>query len=155
MKEKLLQIKAEALDQISCESADLEQIRIKYLGKKGELTAVLRGMGALTAEERPVVGQIANEVRACIEEALTKKSAELKEKELEDKLRAIESQSKDTLKKLERVTMELPKLILNENGEYVAEESLKNSDIRFDDKEFADDLTVNKNSDDYDEDLGF
>ena len=61
----------------------------------------------------------------------------------------------DTLKKLERVTMELPKLILNENGEYVAEESLKNSDIRFDDKEFADDLTVNKNSDDYDEDLGF
>ena len=87
MKEKLLEIKAEALNQISDENADLEQIRIKYLGKKGELTAVLRGMGALTAEERPVVGQIANEVRACIEEALTKKSAELKEKELEDKLR--------------------------------------------------------------------
>ena len=87
MKEKLLEIKAEALNQISDENADLEQIRIKYLGKKGELTAVLRGMGALTAEERPVVGQIANEVRACIEDALTKKSAELKEKELEDKLR--------------------------------------------------------------------
>ena len=87
MKEKLLEIKAEALNQISAENADLEQIRIKYLGKKGELTAVLRGMGALSAEERPVVGQIANEVRACIEDALTKKSAELKEKELEDKLR--------------------------------------------------------------------
>ena len=64
MKEKLQKIKEEALSAILADNADLEQIRIQYLGKKGELTSVLRGMGALTPEERPVVGQIANEVRA-------------------------------------------------------------------------------------------
>jgi len=61
----------------------------------------------------------------------------------------------DTLKKLERVTMELPKLILNENGEYVAEESLKNSDFSNGDKKIAGAPAVDKNSDDYDKDLGF
>ncbi len=86
MKEKLLEIKAEALNQIASPDCDLEQIRIKYLGKKGELTAVLRGMGALSAEERPVVGQLANEVRANIEEAIAKKSSELKEKALAEQL---------------------------------------------------------------------
>ena len=87
MKEKLLAIKDEALKQINSPECDLEQIRIQYLGKKGELTAVLRGMGALSAEERPVVGQLANEVRANIEEAIAKKSAELKAKALEDQLK--------------------------------------------------------------------
>ena len=86
MKEKLNQIRVEALAAISDENADLEQIRIKYLGKKGELTSVLRGMGALTPEERPIVGQIANEVRAEIEEALSSASRLLKEKALEKKL---------------------------------------------------------------------
>ena len=55
----------------------LENLRIKYLGKKGELTAVLRGMGALSAEERPLVGKIANEVRAFIEEKLDLAKTEL------------------------------------------------------------------------------
>ena len=86
MKEKLNQIKEEALAAISAENADVEQIRIKYLGKKGELTSVLRGMGALSAEERPVVGQIANEVRAEIENALASAAQILKEKALEKKL---------------------------------------------------------------------
>ena len=86
MKEKLQQIKAEALSAISAENADMEQIRIKYLGKKGELTAVLRGMGALSAEERPIVGQIANEVRAQIETAIAEKTALLKQAEIEKKL---------------------------------------------------------------------
>ena len=82
MKEKLQSIKAEALAAIAAENADLEQIRIKYLGKKGELTAVLRGMGALSAEERPIVGQIANEVRSDIETALGEKLKLEKEKQL-------------------------------------------------------------------------
>jgi len=86
MKEKLQQIKAEALSAISQDNADMEQIRIKYLGKKGELTAVLRGMGALSAEERPIVGQMANEVRAQIEEAIAEKTILLKQAELERKL---------------------------------------------------------------------
>ena len=88
MKEKLAQIRAEALEQIASDSADLEQIKIKYLGKKGELTAVLRGMGALSAEERPVVGQIANEVRAEIENAIGAKTKELQAKALEQKLKS-------------------------------------------------------------------
>lgn len=86
MKEKLNQIREEALAAISAENADLEQIRIKYLGKKGELTAVLRGMGALSAEERPIIGQIANEVRAEIENSLSAATQILKEKELQKKL---------------------------------------------------------------------
>lgn len=59
MKDKLEQIKAAALDSIAA-AADLDQIneiRVRYLGKKGELTTILRGMGALSAEERPLAGQ--------------------------------------------------------------------------------------------------
>ena len=70
MKETLLKIRENALSAIQAPGADLEAIRIRYLGKKGELTAVLRGMGQLTAEERPVIGQIANEVREAIEKEL-------------------------------------------------------------------------------------
>ena len=88
MKEKLKQIRTEALEQIASDSADLEQIKIKYLGKKGELTAVLRGMGGLSAEERPVIGQLANEVRAEIEVAIGEKTKELQAQALEKKLKA-------------------------------------------------------------------
>ena len=88
MKEKLEKIRLEALEQIQAEDAEIEQIKIKYLGKKGELTAVLRGMGALSAEERPIVGQLANEVRAAIEEAIAQKAKEAQAKALEKKLKA-------------------------------------------------------------------
>ena len=88
MKEKLARIRTEALAEINAADANPEQIKIKYLGKKGELTAVLRGMGALTAEERPVVGQLANEVRADIEAALGEMVAKKQAKELEEKLKA-------------------------------------------------------------------
>ena len=84
MKEMLENIKLAAENEIlgiSSEpekaKAELENLRIKYLGKKGELTAVLRGMGALSAEERPLVGKIANEVRAFIEEKLDSAKTEL------------------------------------------------------------------------------
>ena len=86
MKEKLQKIKEEALSAIGAETADLEQIRIQYLGKKGELTSVLRGMGALTPEERPIVGQLANEVRAEIETAIKQKAEIQKNAELEKRL---------------------------------------------------------------------
>ena len=89
MKETLNRIKAEALQAIASPETDdaaLEALRIKYLGKKGELTAVLRGMGKLSPEERPVVGQIANEVRAEIEEAITEKKTALASSALDAKL---------------------------------------------------------------------
>lgn len=88
MKEKLKQIRETALDQLrSAENTDaLEQLRVKLLGKKSELTAVLRGMSALTAEERPAIGQIANEVRAAIEEMIESKKTKLAAEALERRL---------------------------------------------------------------------
>ena len=87
MKEKLNQIREAALAAIAADNADVEQIRIQYLGKKGELTSVLRGMGALSSEERPIVGQIANEVRAEVEAALSAKVQLLKEQALQQQLK--------------------------------------------------------------------
>lgn len=72
MKEQLTAIRtaaAEALQQADT-LARLEELRIQYLGKKGELTAVMKGMGKLSPQERPVIGQLANEVRGEIEQAL-------------------------------------------------------------------------------------
>ena len=59
---------------------------MKYLGKKGELTAILKGMGSLSPEERPKLGSLVNEVRDSIVEAIEAKEKELKEKELNEKL---------------------------------------------------------------------
>ena len=79
MKEQLEQIKAKALADLAA-AADmpaLDAVRVRVLGKKGELTAVLKQMGKLSAEERPVMGQMANAVRAKLEEALEKRRAAL------------------------------------------------------------------------------
>ena len=86
MKETLQKILSEALEALNSPECNLEEIRIKYLGKKGELTAVLRGMGQLSPEERPVVGQIANEVRAQIEAKISELQESQKAKELENAL---------------------------------------------------------------------
>lgn len=69
MKEQLLSMKEKASQALSGAKTlqDLEDIRIGLLGKKGELTAILRGMGGLSSEERPVIGQLANDVRSFIE----------------------------------------------------------------------------------------
>ncbi len=66
--------------------AELENIRVKYLGKKGELTAVLKQMGKLTPEERPVMGQLANEVRAKIETLVSETEEKIKKAELAKRL---------------------------------------------------------------------
>ncbi|WP_114297347.1 phenylalanine--tRNA ligase subunit alpha [Anaerobacterium chartisolvens] len=88
MKEQLDSIKNQAEKELSTASSlqELESIRLKYLGKKGELTSVLRGMGALSAEERPIIGQIANHVRSFIEERLEETESTLDRKEKELKL---------------------------------------------------------------------
>jgi len=64
----------------------LESLRVKYLGKKGELTAILRQMGKLSAEERPVMGQLANQLRSEIESAIEQRKTELGKVMLERKL---------------------------------------------------------------------
>ena len=84
MKEALQNIQKEALSQISActDGKALDELRIRYLGKKGELTAILKQMGSLPAEERPVIGGIANAIRAALDEALTEKAAQLRDAEL-------------------------------------------------------------------------
>ena len=90
MKEQLAKIKEEALAsfQAAATAADLDELRVKYLGKKGELTAVLKQMGKLSAEERPVMGQLANDVRAALENALEACSKKLEAAALEHRLKA-------------------------------------------------------------------
>jgi len=89
MKQQLETIRAAALSAIAgVETAEqLDALRVQYLGKKGELTAVLKQMGGLSAEERPVIGQLANEVRGALEKAVEEKSAALAAAALERKLR--------------------------------------------------------------------
>ena len=72
MKERLESIKQEAIKQIQASDVPekLNDVRVKFLGKKGELTAVLKGMKDVAPEERPKVGQLVNETRAAIEELL-------------------------------------------------------------------------------------
>ena len=89
MKEQIAKIKEEAMQKIK-EVNDLQtlnELRVKFLGKKGELTAVLRGMGALSAEERPKIGALVNEVRDEIEGKIEEFEKALKEKAMEEKLK--------------------------------------------------------------------
>ncbi len=77
MKEQLNAIRAAALGDIAAaaDTAALEALRVRYLGKKGEVTAILKQMGGLSAEERPVIGALANEVRGEIEDAIKSAAA--------------------------------------------------------------------------------
>lgn len=88
MKEQLLEILEKVKKDIaSAESLNqLEQFRVKYLGKKGELTVLLRGMGKLSKEMRPIIGKLANEVRDSIEKTLEESKAVIKEKEKKARL---------------------------------------------------------------------
>ncbi|HHW37660.1 MAG TPA: phenylalanine--tRNA ligase subunit alpha [Bacillales bacterium] len=88
MEARLKELQAEAL--LKVEQAEdlkaLNDIRVAYLGKKGPITEVLRGMGKLSAEERPVIGQLANDVRAAIQEKLEEKQERFEKQEVEKKL---------------------------------------------------------------------
>ena len=88
MKQQLENIRLQALASLeqATTPADLEELRVKWLGKKGELTAVLKMMGKLSAEERPIMGQMANSVRAEIEEKLDARKTAIHAAVLEAKL---------------------------------------------------------------------
>ena len=90
MKEQLEAIRKSALDAVAetRTAADLEAVRVRYLGKKGELTAVLKQMGKLSPEERPVMGQLANDVRAALETAIEARSDALAQEAMAARLQA-------------------------------------------------------------------
>ena len=89
MKELMQQLRESAVKAIlECDGAEsLEALRVKYLGKKGELTAILRQMGSLSAQERPAMGQLANQLRSEIENAIEQRKAQLTSALLEKKLK--------------------------------------------------------------------
>jgi phenylalanyl-tRNA synthetase alpha chain len=88
MKEKLKELQELALKQIetAMKSSELEEIRVKFLGKKGELTTILRSMGGLSPNERPLVGKLVNEAKAFVEEKLETTIKNIKDKERDEKL---------------------------------------------------------------------
>ncbi|MFR8051242.1 phenylalanine--tRNA ligase subunit alpha [Negativibacillus massiliensis] len=88
MKAQLEAIEKKAFEELTAaqDLKDLDAVRVKYLGKKGELTAILKQMGKLSAEERPVIGQLANQVRAQIEERLEETKTNLEAHILDQRL---------------------------------------------------------------------
>ena len=90
MKQQLESIRQQALAELDAAAtpAQLEELRVKWLGKKGELTAVLKMMGKLSAEERPVMGQLANAVRSEIEAKLEDRKTQIHAAVLQEKLAA-------------------------------------------------------------------
>ncbi len=89
MKQALEKIELSAKEELKKirDSKELEALRIRFLGKKGELTTVLKGMATLSSEERPVIGQLANRVRSDIENAVEERAKELKKAAFELKLK--------------------------------------------------------------------
>ena len=88
MKEKLEQIRAQAAAALknAADERSVDEIRIQFLGKKGELTSILKQMGSLSAEERPKMGQLANEIRGDIENTIAGTMAAMKKLALDRRL---------------------------------------------------------------------
>ena len=90
MKQQLEAIRKQALEKLSgiSDIHGLEEFKISYLGKKGELTRILKEMGSLTPEERPVIGQLANDVRTALEEGIANTGERIRRKMLDAKLKS-------------------------------------------------------------------
>ena len=88
MKEQIENLKNQASEEIakSESSKELNDLRVKYLGKKGELTSILRGMGELSPEERPKMGALVNSAKQEVENEIQEKEKELAKKELQERL---------------------------------------------------------------------
>ncbi|WP_126428048.1 phenylalanine--tRNA ligase subunit alpha [Brevibacillus marinus] len=90
MQSRLQELKQAALTRLAevTDAQQLQELRVKYLGKKGELTEILRGMGSLSAAERPLIGQLVNQVRSELEAAIADKQAALEQASLAARLAA-------------------------------------------------------------------
>ena len=90
MKEQLEKLRQAALEAVrqSEDLQTLENARVRFLGKKGEITSILKQMGGLSPEERPIIGQLANSVRQAVEESIAAAAEDLKKKQQELKLKA-------------------------------------------------------------------
>ncbi len=88
MQEKIANIKTKALEEINNanNAKELDEVRVKYLGKKGELTLILRSMGGLSPEERPIIGSLVNAVRDELEEKIKQGENRFAELEIQSKL---------------------------------------------------------------------
>lgn len=104
MKQQLEAILSNAKNELSetQNARELDAVRVKYLGKKGELTAILKGMKNVAPEERPVIGQLVNDVRAELETALEKQAEKLEQSALEEKLK---SEALDVTMPSEEITL--------------------------------------------------
>lgn len=104
MKQQLEAILSNAKNELSetQNARELDAVRVKYLGKKGELTAILKGMKNVAPEERPVIGQLVNDVRAELEAALEKQGEKLEQSALEEKLK---SEALDVTIPAEQITL--------------------------------------------------
>lgn len=103
MKEAIKKINVQSIEEIRnvSDSKQLNDLRVKYLGKKGELTSILRGMGGLTPEERPVIGALVNEVRDEIEKNIEQKEKAIKVLEINKKLQEEKIDVTEPSKKVE------------------------------------------------------
>ena len=90
MRDQIEEIKQKSISEIkdAKDLKELNDLRVQYLGKKGELTWVLRGMGALSAEERPIIGSLVNEVKDELENIISEKEEAFKKEELNKKLKS-------------------------------------------------------------------
>ncbi|OON99827.1 MAG: phenylalanine--tRNA ligase subunit alpha [Epulopiscium sp. Nele67-Bin004] len=142
MKEKLEQIKSVALTSIkdAKELNKLEELRVQYLGKKGELTSVLRGMKDLSKEERPVIGQVANDVREQLETAFKnlriKFEQDQEDKKLSDEVIDVtmpgKKLSQGKLHPLDQTLEELSKIFTGMGYEIVSGREVETSYYNFD-----------------------
>ena len=90
MKDQIASLRQEALEELSTlnDLKQLEDFRVRYMGKKGSVTALLRGMGALSAEERPIMGQLVNQLRQELEDAVSGKTQAIQEEQQKNRLAA-------------------------------------------------------------------
>ena len=104
MKDKIAEIKKNSIEEITnCKNLkDLNELRVKYLGKKGELTIILRGMGTVSPEERPIIGSLVNELREEIVNLIQEKEKEFKNQEL---LKRLESESIDVTEPSKKIDL--------------------------------------------------